>query len=109
MVYQTENELELYKHMATVSSTSQHPGRHFVRTLLDSFKLTGPDGEHQCLVHPPLWNSVKSVVARQTTGRLSPYALRLVLRRLLSALDFIHTECHLIHTGEFDSPYPTTK
>ncbi len=49
-----DHEMEIYKHMATVSSTSGHPGRTAVRTLLDSFEITGPDGEHQCLVRPPL-------------------------------------------------------
>lgn len=95
---QADHELKIYNHIATVSSTSRHPGQHLVRNLLDSFKVTGPDGDHHCLVHTPLWDSVKSVLTQQPTGRLSPSVLGLVLHRLLLALDFLHSQCHLVHT-----------
>ncbi len=93
-------ELDTYKHIADVSSTSSHPGRESVRTLLDSFKVEGPDGEHQCLVHPPLWESVKGLLGCNPDGRLPPSVVAIVLQRLFQALDFLHNECHLIHTGE---------
>ncbi|AEO62405.1 uncharacterized protein THITE_2106524 [Thermothielavioides terrestris NRRL 8126] len=93
-----ERELRIYQHMAEVSSKSKHPGRKAVRTLLDSFKVVGPDGEHQCLVHPPLWESVKGLIGRNPIGRLPSPVLGIILHRLFLALDFLHTECHLIHT-----------
>ncbi|KAK3688226.1 kinase-like domain-containing protein [Podospora appendiculata] len=65
-----DHELKIYDHMASVSSTSKHPGRDAVRSLLDSFKVTGPDGEHNCLVHPPLWDNLKTFLARNPIGRL---------------------------------------
>lgn len=94
-----DNKLNNYKHMAAVLSKSKHPGRAAVRSLLDNFKVAGPDGEHHCLVHPPLWESIKSFLARNPIGRLPPPVLGIVLQRLFLALDFMHTECHLVHTG----------
>ena len=75
-----------------------HPGRTAVRTLLDSFKITGPDGEHQCLVHVPLWGSIKTFIAANSQTVLSIPILAVTLFRLLQALDYLHT-CKIIHTG----------
>lgn len=101
---EADNELNTYKHMATVSSKSKHPGRDAVRSLLDNFKVAGPDGEHHCLVHPPLWESINRFLTRNPVGRLPPPVLGIVLQRLFLALDFMHTECQLVHTGEPPPP-----
>ena len=95
-----DHELRTYQHLAGVSSKSKHPGRETVRSLLDSFKVTGPDGEHHCLIHPPLWDSVKGLMGRNPIGRLPAPAVGIILQRLFMALDFLHTECHLIHSGK---------
>lgn len=95
---QADHELNMYKHIGSIAASSKHPGRHAVRTMLDSFKIDGPDGEHYCLVHPPLWDSVKAFLARNPIGRLPPPVLGIVLQRLFLALDFLHTECRLVHT-----------
>ncbi|KAK0629587.1 kinase-like domain-containing protein [Bombardia bombarda] len=95
---EADHELSMYRHMASMSKGSKHPGRDCVRTLSDSFKVTGPDGEHLCLVHPPLWDTVKDLIARNPIGRLPPVVLAAVLQQLFLALDFMHTECHLVHT-----------
>ncbi|KAK4132164.1 hypothetical protein BT67DRAFT_444063 [Trichocladium antarcticum] len=65
-----DHELNTYQHMARVSSASTHVGRKAVRTLLDSFQVAGPDGVHQCLVHPPLWDSVQQLIRRNPVERL---------------------------------------
>ncbi|KAK4102677.1 kinase-like protein [Parathielavia hyrcaniae] len=93
-----DHELNTYQHITHVSTSSSHPGRKAVRSLLDSFRVSGPDGEHHCLVHPPLWDSVKGFLGRNPVRRLPPVVLRVVLQQLLMALDFLHSECHLIHT-----------
>lgn len=102
-----DDELNTYKHLASVSATSSHPGRDALRTLSDSFKVSGPDGEHQCLVHPPLWDSVDAFLKRNhvEVGRLPVPVLAIVLQRLFLALDFLHTECQLVHTGETSWAY----
>ncbi|KAG4262416.1 CMGC/SRPK protein kinase [Fusarium proliferatum] len=96
MGQQLENELEMYKRIS--ASSSKHPGRSAVRELLESFDVTGPDGSHRCLVHPPLWESMWIFLNRNPVRRLPPVVLAVTLRRLFQALDYLHTECKVIHT-----------
>ncbi|KXJ86672.1 serine threonine protein kinase, CMGC group [Microdochium bolleyi] len=93
---QNNNELDMYRRMAQVKT--RHPGRNAVRELLDSFDVSGPDGEHRCLVHPPLWESMFTFLHRNLVARLPPVLVAYTLQRLFLALDFLHTECHIIHT-----------
>ncbi|EXM21028.1 Protein kinase domain [Fusarium oxysporum f. sp. vasinfectum] len=91
MGQQLDNELEMYNRIS--ASSTKHPGRSAVRELLDSFDVTGPDGSHRCLVHPPLWESIWTFLNRNPVGRLPPVVLAVTLRRLFLALDYLHTEC----------------
>lgn len=50
---QVDDELNMYRHMEQSSTT--HPGRDVVRTLIDTFYIGGPQDKHRYLVHPPLW------------------------------------------------------
>ncbi|KAI1203127.1 kinase domain protein [Nemania serpens] len=90
------NEIAMYKRME--QRASSHPGRGAVRTLLDSFRVNGPDGEHLCLVHPPLWESVANAVRRCLPPRLPTSGLRFVLKDLFLALEYLHKECQIVHT-----------
>lgn len=74
-------------------------GQRYVRTILDAFKTSGPDSEHHCLVHKPMWDSLNELLARNVHRRFTEELLREALRRLFAALDYLHTECHVIHTG----------
>jgi hypothetical protein len=97
MGQQLDHEVGMYNRIS--SSSSKHPGRGAVRELLDSFDVAGPDGSHRCLVHPPLWESVLTFLHRNPVRRLPAPVLAFVLRRLFLALDFLHSECQVIHTG----------
>jgi serine/threonine-protein kinase SRPK3 len=77
---------------------SNHPGRSAVRTLLDSFRVNGPDGEHLVLAHPPLARSVGGAILRSSPRRLPASGLRFVLKDLFLALEYLHDECQIIHT-----------
>ncbi|KAI0470082.1 serine threonine protein kinase, CMGC group [Xylariaceae sp. FL0804] len=93
---QLDHEVGIYKRIA--GSAANHPGRSAIRELLDSFDITGPDGCHRCLVHPPLWESVLTFLYRNDARRLPAPVVAFILRRLFLALDFLHTECQIIHT-----------
>lgn len=97
---QLDNELNMYKRMKERGSAN-HPGRNAVRELLDSFDVEGPDGRHRCLVHPPLWESVLTFLRRNPIMRLPAPVLAVFLQRLFLALDFLHRECLIIHTGMY--------
>ncbi|KAK6721278.1 hypothetical protein SNK04_000173 [Fusarium graminearum] len=91
-----ENDMNMYKRME--QRASSHPGRSAVRALLDSFQIKGPDGDHLVLAHPPLWKSIEAAIRRSSPRRLPPFGARYVLKDLFMALEYLHDECHIIHT-----------
>lgn len=97
MGQQVDDELKMYRHME--QSPKGHRGRDAIRMLLDAFYIDGSEDKHQCLVHPPLWESVLTFLRRNPAEKLPSAIVAFVLRRLFLALDYLHTECQIIHTG----------
>ncbi|KAJ5919464.1 hypothetical protein N7454_009299, partial [Penicillium verhagenii] len=93
---QLDHELSIHKRIE--GAHQNHPGRQYVRSLLDSFDFTGPEDQHRCLVHPPLWESILAFLYRNPVRRLPIPVLAVTLHRLFLALDYLHTECKIIHT-----------
>lgn len=79
---------------------SKHEGRHHVRLVEDSFTVTGPFGEHLALVFKPLREPLGVLGRHIGAVGLEPPVLKPILRLILKALDFLHSECHIIHTGK---------
>jgi len=79
------------------AKTTNHPGRGHVLTLQESFELDSVHGRHLCLVHqalgifPALFDHDK---------KLAVPIVKHVTRQLLEALEFLHTQCRVIHTGK---------
>ncbi|KGO76091.1 hypothetical protein PITC_006340 [Penicillium italicum] len=91
-----QRELHIYKHMNLVETN--HPGRNFIRTLLDHFHIQGPHGRHICLVHEPLGTSADVLVKMSPGQVMTLDDMKPGIRQLLVALDFLHSECSIIHT-----------
>ena len=91
---QANRELKVYERLVKLGST--HPGTSYIRELIDHFELDGPHGRHTCLVQPPMHLTIHEL---QSHGTLDEALLRDILIRLLQALDFLHHEAHVIHTG----------
>ncbi|KAL3590806.1 hypothetical protein FPOAC2_13008 [Fusarium poae] len=91
-----ENELDIMTHISQVNP--QHKGWHFIRKLSDSFKLEGTSGTHNCLVlealREPLWLYRKRYIG----GVIPPDILKILVQMILHALDYLHSECCVIHT-----------
>jgi len=102
-----DHESSIYRRISNTPANA-HPGRAAVRQLLDSFDAAGPDGSHRCLVHPPSWESLLTFLHRNPVRRLPKPLMALSLYQAFLALDFLHTECRLIQTGEFSSLCPLT-
>ena len=86
--------------MKNVSTANYyHHGRHFVRVLLDSFPLQGPYNKHLCLVFEPLREPLWLVRQRFTTRTIPSDILKILAQMLLHGLDYLHSECHIIHGG----------
>lgn len=93
-----QRELAAYKHLGLVKTT--HAGTQFVRQLLDSFEIRARDGKHLCMVHEPLGMSVHTLRKMLSGEKLSEDMLKSVLKYLLLALNYLHNEGNLVHTGE---------
>lgn len=92
-----KNELHTYQ---TIEKANRyHPGHQHIRTAVGMFAIERLGGNHQCLVQPPMWDSWKDLLYRNPSGRFSTALLKGGLRHLFLALDYLHTECKLVHTG----------
>ena len=84
-----------------IQSNPSHEGFPFVRTMLDNFEVPGPVGPHLCLVNEPMREPLWLFQRRRENGKLPPALLKVYLRFLLRGLSYLHSECHIVHTGEF--------
>lgn len=91
-----DRELRVYGHLAKVDSS--HPGQSLIRELYDSFDLQGPGSTHRCLVLQPMNITLLEIVGMNPRPLNLPL-LKMTVRRLLLALDFLHADADVIHTG----------
>ncbi|KAG5305374.1 protein kinase [Histoplasma capsulatum G186AR] len=91
-----ETELHTTEHITRANP--QHVGHDFVRTLLDSFKLCGPHGTHVCLVFHPLREPLWIFKQRFRNDVIPSDILKLIAQMVLQGLEYLHSECHIIHT-----------
>ncbi|KAJ5560908.1 hypothetical protein N7535_009105 [Penicillium sp. DV-2018c] len=95
-----EVELEDMRDITTVNR--RHVGWRFVRKLLDSFSVQGTSGSHVCLVFEPLRESLGKYCRRWEDGVMPPEIFKIILQEILQALDYLHTDCHIVHTERSD-------
>lgn len=98
-----QRELAAYKHIAATRST--HAGQRLIRQLHDSFKLNNAGGEHICLVHDPLAISLETFTKVLPTNFSAVPLQKTVVKYTLLALDFLHSEAKMVHTGIFCRSY----
>ncbi|KAI1909054.1 hypothetical protein LOZ12_004359 [Ophidiomyces ophidiicola] len=90
------NEIQIHRQISQVHSS--HEGQNFVRQLEESFEIKGPFGSHDCLVFEPLRESIWMLGRRFGPIGLPPPLAKAFLKVILTSLDYLHTECHVIHT-----------
>ncbi|KAH0596537.1 hypothetical protein MHUMG1_05655 [Metarhizium humberi] len=91
-----KNEFQMYDSIEKANPS--HPGHGHVRTAVGMIAIERQGQSYQCLVQPPMWDSWKDLLCRNPSGRFSVALLKGGLRHLLLALDYLHTECRLVHT-----------
>lgn len=91
-------ELEISRHIAKVQS--KHKGRSYVRLIQDSFTIPGPFGEHLVMVFEPLREPLWLLARHLGYIGMPPIVFKPLLRLVLQGFDFLHSECHVIHTGK---------
>jgi serine/threonine-protein kinase SRPK3 len=100
---QAENEEKVYMHLRSIKCS--HPGVKGIRSLRDQFRLPGKYSPHACLVHEPLGLMLKDIREMSEGEKVSGQLLKPIIRYLLMALDFLHTEARAVHTGKLISFY----
>ncbi|KAI1913030.1 hypothetical protein LOZ61_003007 [Ophidiomyces ophidiicola] len=88
-------ELAIYEHLCKV--TSSHLGQAYIRDVYDSFEIQGPYGRHQCLMQQPMHMSILDMMKLNPNPIHTPL-VKLILKRLLTVLHFLHTDAKIIHT-----------
>jgi hypothetical protein len=92
-----ENEVEIEEHIAKTGLS--HRAHSLLRTCQERFKVDGPHGKHICSVYPALGESMLSF-QRRLVDEVTPYPLvKVYLMVLLEALECLHKECNVVHTG----------
>ena len=91
------SELEISRYITQTDPISE--GSRYLRTVLTSFEVAGPDSTHLGSVYVPMRESISKFQRRLSKGRIPGYFLKPLLVMLLTGLDHLHTKCHIIHTG----------
>lgn len=105
-----EHELNISLHLAKANRS--HKGFPLVRTTIDSFEAITPYGTHICLVYEPMREPLWLFRRRFKDGKFPLALLKGHLKILLMGLDYLHSECHIVHTDlkldnilvEFEDP-----
>jgi serine/threonine-protein kinase SRPK3 len=92
-----KRELELYDRINAANTS--HAGAMLVRTALDNFQIANAKGRYQVIVHQPLGIRLYDLRHRFVDKILPEGAVKMTLIHLLLALDYLHTEAGIIHTG----------
>lgn len=93
-----QEEFQIYKYLK--QGNTSHPGYAHVRTALDTFTIPHPRGDHHCLVQRPMWESFRDLLYRNSNHRFTEDLLKVGLMQVFVALNYLHTECKLVHTGK---------
>ncbi|KAG8765913.1 hypothetical protein FRC12_007194, partial [Ceratobasidium sp. 428] len=75
-----------------------HPGLFSLRKVYGSFDIQGPTGLHVCLVCQPMLETFLTYQERFAEEKAPMHVVKLTVWLMLSALDYLHRKCQLIHT-----------
>ena len=96
-----EHELTISRHIAQANPS--HTGFSYVRTIVDSFTISSLHGNHVCLVYEAMREPLWLFERRCKNGRFTLGLLKGYLRLLLMGLDYLHSDCHIVHTGRLQA------
>ncbi|GAB1739826.1 hypothetical protein NU219Hw_g4761t1 [Hortaea werneckii] len=94
----TSDERELLAYTRINSLKSSHNGSSLLRNMLDTFKISNTDQKHTCLIHEPLGMSLETCRSFFPDRKFPDIMIKCILKHLLIALDFLHTEAGIVHT-----------
>ncbi|EXJ79314.1 CMGC/SRPK protein kinase [Capronia epimyces CBS 606.96] len=80
------------------TANPNHPGYKHVRFMLDTFRIKSKHGEHLCIVYDVLREPIDLCMEKFPGRRFNSEKLRKLLPALLLGLDYMHSECRVVHT-----------
>ncbi|KAK3666901.1 hypothetical protein LTR22_002126 [Elasticomyces elasticus] len=95
------DELHFLQH--TTKASKQHPGYEFVRTIRGHFQIRSAAGQHLCLTLEPLRENLAMLKYHFTDNLISVRLLKVIAAMVLNGLDYLHSECGIIHTDLSDN------
>lgn len=75
-----------------------NPKRNKTVQLLNDFKITGVNGVHICMVFEVLGHNLLKLILKSNYRGIPLSNVRSITRQVLEGLDYLHTECQIIHT-----------
>ena len=93
-----KEELKISQHISSLKST--HEGSNYVRVVEHSFEIETTHGRHLVLAFQPLREPLWLVARHLNMLNLASRIFKPFLRIILKGLDFLHSECKVIHTGK---------
>ncbi|KAI3403673.2 SKY1 [Candida oxycetoniae] len=95
----TETAVDEIKLLDKVTTCDiHHPGHQHVIQLLDTFTHKGPNGVHVVMVFEVLGENLLGLIRRYKHKGIPVVFVKQIAKQLLSALDFLHRCCGVIHT-----------
>ncbi|KAI0105551.1 kinase-like protein [Nemania sp. FL0031] len=89
------HEVRVYEHL---EKHRYFLGSIHIRPLERSFKIRGPHGSHDVLVQAPLAIAITDFQDRIPKGVFPSTVVKEALKQMVPALDFLHSDAHVIHT-----------
>ncbi|GAQ10370.1 SRSF protein kinase 3 [Aspergillus lentulus] len=90
------HEKEIESHIS--QQDPEHRGSVILRTCMDDFEVTGPEGKHTCLVYEPMREPLWILQRRFVDRKLPLPIAKAYIYFLLVGLDYLHSECKVVHT-----------
>lgn len=95
----TETAIDEIKLLDKITTSDiHHPGHQHVIQLLDTFTHKGPNGVHVVMVFEVLGENLLGLIRKYKHRGIPIVFVKQIAKQLLSALDFLHRKCGVIHT-----------
>ncbi|KAI7158041.1 hypothetical protein KC349_g5190 [Hortaea werneckii] len=94
--FSAERELLAYTRINSLESS--HAGSSLLRKMLDTFEIGNGGQKHTCLIHEPLGMSLETCRFFFPDRKFPDILIKSILKHLLIALGFLHTEAEIVHT-----------
>ena len=93
----TDQETTIYEYLK--SHPLEHPGKSRIRSVLESFEIPSPNGNHKCMLYQPLGMTFTEFLRLLPQNKFPTELAQKSVQLVLIALDYLH-QCDIVHTGK---------